>query len=140
MNLETFNVSNAEFVNEQTNYGRRRVGKTSLIRECIKEKQALYYLATEESIHINRKIFKDEEIDVVALDNSENTIVFGECKYWVDKVGISVLKNLQKKAAGVSWNVANRKEIFILFSINGFTEDLIGFAEGNENIVLHYGV
>jgi AAA+ ATPase superfamily predicted ATPase len=78
MNLETFNVSNAEFVNEQTNYGRRRVGKTSLIREFIKEKQALYYLATEENIHINRKIFKDEEIDVVTLDNSENTIVFGE--------------------------------------------------------------
>jgi hypothetical protein len=41
---------------------------------------------------------KDEEIDVVALDNSQNTIIFGECKYWTDKVGISVLKNLQKKS------------------------------------------
>jgi len=83
---------------------------------------------------------KDEEIDVVALDNSEKTIVFGECKYWEDKVGLSVLRNLQKKASGVSWNIANRKEIFILFSMNGFTEDLIGFAESNENIVLHNGV
>ncbi len=83
---------------------------------------------------------KYEEIDVVALDNSNKTIIFGECKYWEDKVGISVLRNLQKKASGVSWNVTNRKEIFILFSINGFTEDLIGFAEGNENIVLHKGV
>jgi AAA+ ATPase superfamily predicted ATPase len=30
-------------------YGRRRVGKTTLIKEFIKDKQALYFLATQES-------------------------------------------------------------------------------------------
>ncbi|NLN49319.1 MAG: ATP-binding protein, partial [Clostridiales bacterium] len=30
-------------------YGRRRIGKTALATEFIKDKEALYYLATEES-------------------------------------------------------------------------------------------
>ena len=29
-------------------YGRRRIGKTTLIKEFIKDKQAFYFLATEE--------------------------------------------------------------------------------------------
>ncbi|NYE57480.1 ATP-binding protein [Carboxydothermus ferrireducens] len=36
-------------------YGRRRVGKTTLIKEFIKNKPALYFLATEESEGENRK-------------------------------------------------------------------------------------
>ena len=56
-------------------YGRRRVGKTSLIREFIKDKQSLYYLATEENIHINRKIFKDEVADFT----SNSLLKDGDC-------------------------------------------------------------
>lgn len=36
-------------------YGRRRVGKTTLIKEFIKDKNALYFLATEETERENRK-------------------------------------------------------------------------------------
>ena len=35
-------------------YGRRRVGKTALLKEFIKNKRALYFLATEESEAMNR--------------------------------------------------------------------------------------
>lgn len=42
-------------------------------------------------------------------------------------------EKIYKRAAGVSWNIVNRKEIFILFSISGFTEDLIAFAKGKDN-------
>lgn len=35
-------------------YGRRRVGKSELLKEFIKGKRALYYLATEESEVENR--------------------------------------------------------------------------------------
>lgn len=38
-------------------YGRRRIGKTSLIHEFIKEKSALYFLATEETDQQNIKRF-----------------------------------------------------------------------------------
>ena len=38
-------------------YGRRRIGKTSLISEFIKDKNALFFLATEESESENRNAF-----------------------------------------------------------------------------------
>lgn len=55
--------SELSFLEEQYNrdssmviiYGRRRIGKTTLIKEFIKNKKAIYFLATEESINENRK-------------------------------------------------------------------------------------
>ena len=44
-------------------YGRRRVGKTSLISEFIKDKKALYFLASEESESQNRLDFKNKAAD-----------------------------------------------------------------------------
>ena len=44
-------------------YGRRRVGKTTLLAEFCKDKRALYYLATEESITANRAAFREMAAD-----------------------------------------------------------------------------
>lgn len=49
-------------------YGRRRVGKTSLITEFIKDKKALYYLATEESETLNRNAFREKAADFLGHD------------------------------------------------------------------------
>ena len=46
-------------------YGRRRVGKTTLISEFIKGKQALFFLASEESEAQNRAAFKDKAADFI---------------------------------------------------------------------------
>lgn len=51
-------------------YGRRRVGKTSLINEFCKSKPALYYLATEESENQNRMAFCD-----IVADYLENPLI-----------------------------------------------------------------
>ena len=40
-------------------YGRRRVGKTALLQEFIRDKRALYFLATEESEVQNRNAFRE---------------------------------------------------------------------------------
>ena len=44
-------------------YGRQRVGKTTLISEFIKDKRALFFLASEESEAQNRADFKDKAAD-----------------------------------------------------------------------------
>ncbi len=49
-------------------YGRRRVGKTTLISEFIKDKNALFFLASEESEAQNRRAFKDRAADFIGSD------------------------------------------------------------------------
>lgn len=49
-------------------YGRRRVGKTTLISEFIKDKKALFYLASEESESQNRIAFQEKVADFINND------------------------------------------------------------------------
>ena len=53
-------------------YGRRRVGKTTLIREFIKNKNALYYLATEEIESQSINHFKSTILKFTRLQYLEN--------------------------------------------------------------------
>lgn len=85
---------------------------------------------------IGRWWSNDKEIDIVAFDNTQNNIIFGECKFWENKVGINILSALEEKSKCVEWNKNNRKEQFILFSVNGFTNDLIKLANERKNVIL----
>ncbi len=50
-------------------YGRRRVGKTTLIREYIKEKPMLYYYATEINLSMQLKAFIEDMCETLDLGN-----------------------------------------------------------------------
>ncbi len=56
-------------------YGRRRVGKTTLIAEFIKDKHALFFLASEESETQNRTVFKEKAADFINSDLLRNADV-----------------------------------------------------------------
>ena len=56
-------------------YGRRRVGKTTLITEFIKDKRALFFLASEESEAQNRNAFKEKAADFIHNDLLKNADV-----------------------------------------------------------------
>lgn len=79
---------------------------------------------------------KNTEIDIVALDKNDNNIIFGECKYWENKVGAEVFYSLMEKAKKVDWRNNNRHEWYVLFSINGFTDEMKKLAQKRKDISL----
>lgn len=76
------------------------------------------------------------EIDIVALDKDGNHIIFGECKYWKNKVGVDVLRELEQKSEQVEWKRETRENYFILFSINGFTDELTELSKMRKDLIL----
>ena len=77
-----------------------------------------------------------EEIDIAAIDPDGKNLILGECKYWQEPVGVSVLRELEAKAKTVSWEKEKRKTWFVLFSVNGFTEELRAEAAARTDLQL----
>lgn len=85
---------------------------------------------------IGRYWDKDTEIDIAAVDLIENNLLVGECKYWQEPVGLNVLTELERKTDKISWRKDCRKEWFVLFSMCGFTEELIESAKSRPDVLL----
>ena len=74
-------------------YGRRRVGKTTLISEFIKNKNALFFLATEEAESQNRRMFKEK----VAEFTGSTLLKNAEVDNWDEIFKVLVGKTYQSK-------------------------------------------
>jgi len=79
---------------------------------------------------------KNEEIDLVALDEDNGTIWFGECKWSVNPVGEDIYRNLRRKTGLVVWGTEKRRERFILFSKSGFTDGMRKLALQDEVLLV----
>lgn len=112
----------------------------SYVYEDIAQETLLEYATTEEIGFEILKIGKwwnsDTEIDIVAINDDTKDIVFGECKYTKSKVGVDVFYNLIEKSKKVDWNLKNRRAKYVIFSKNGFTDNLIDLSKENNNIML----
>lgn len=86
---------------------------------------------------VGRWWYKDDEIDIVALNENENTILFGECKWSKKKIDTSLLFDLENKKEKVRWKNKKRKEIFILFSKSGFTKELHNVVNKRKDVFLY---
>ncbi len=74
----------------------------------------------------------EEEIDLVAVNEKTNDILFGECKWGAKPVDLSVLNELKRKSKIVQWRKDSQIEHFALFSRAGFDAELrrVGKKEG----------
>lgn len=86
---------------------------------------------------IGRYWDKNTEIDVVALNEEERTILFGECKYRNEAVDVDVLYQLQEKAKRVPWHREDRREVYCLFSIGGFSPRLQELSTDRDDLLLY---
>lgn len=64
------------------------------------------------------------EIDVVGINEQEDQILLGECKWSENPVGRSLLSQLEEEADLVRWGSEDRQERYALFSKSGFTPEL----------------
>lgn len=67
--------------------------------------------------------YGEDEIDVAAVNEDEQRLLLGECKWTQSPVGRDLLTDLERKAERVRWRGDEREEVFALFSRSGFTED-----------------
>ena len=77
----------------------------------------------------------NEEIDLVALNENTNEILFGEAKWSHKQVGTNIYEELKQKTKRVHWGKGGRKEYFALFSKSGFTPDMKKLAS-KESVLL----
>ena len=67
---------------------------------------------------------KDAEIDLVGLDEENDVILFGEAKWTNRLMSIGIYEQLKQKAKRVAWKKETRNEFYILFSRDGFSDEL----------------
>ena len=77
---------------------------------------------------------KNNEIDLIAIGKKE--ILYGECKWSKNHVGISVLNDLISKSKDVPKEKSIKEEYFALFSKSGFSDELIDLSKKNSKILL----
>lgn len=81
---------------------------------------------------------KNEEIDVVALNEEKDAILFTEVKWTSKPIGVDIYEALKEKSKNVIFGTKDRKEYFCLVSKRGYTASMIQRAK-SENVILFEG-
>ncbi|MEW6528980.1 MAG: ATP-binding protein [Candidatus Micrarchaeota archaeon] len=67
-------------------------------------------------VKIGKWWYKDNEIDIVAIDEKKSEVLFAECK-WQDNVDANiVLEKLTEKIQCIQWRKRKRKEKYVIFA------------------------
>lgn len=77
------------------------------------------------------------EIDIVALNEDDKKILFGEVKWSNKPVGTNIYDNLQRKSDQVEWQWGERKKYYCLFSKSGFTDAMMRLAHQDNLFLFH---
>lgn len=88
-------------------------------------------------LRIGRWWDNSDEIDIVALNEKEKSILFGEAKWSNKPVGINIFKDLKRKSQKVNWSKEKRREHYCLFSRSGYTPEMLKSAKEEKVILFH---
>jgi len=80
---------------------------------------------------------RNEEIDIIALNRDNDTILFCEVKWSEKLVGTNIYEDLKQKSRKVRWGGKARKEYFCLFSKKGFTAAMVKLAREERVALFH---
>jgi len=103
-------------------------------RDIVVDNEGLFF----PMLRVGRWWDNNEEVDLVALNEEENKILFSEVKWSNKQVGTNVYDNLKRKARIVEWGKPGRIEFFALFSKSGFTSAMKTIAV-KEKVILFKG-
>jgi len=125
------------------------IGKVDIVHDIIKEdlsrfigpifedisSELLWKISMEGNLPLLTKWGKwwrkDEEIDIVALNEDTGDILFCECKWQNRKTDRGTIVELMRKSGLVEWMNQNRMNHHAVVSKRGFTEDAKRFALEN---------
>ncbi len=79
---------------------------------------------------------REEEIDLVAIDEEKSRFIFVECKYRNKLTDVGVLEGLKEKVRRVKWHKPFEIAKLVLFSRSGFTERLKALARDKSTVEL----
>ena len=78
-------------------YGRRRVGKSTLIRKFVEDKKAVLFTKIGRWWGTNPKLKQEEEIDIVGVNPLTKCVLLGECKYQNQGIHFETAKKLMDR-------------------------------------------
>jgi AAA+ ATPase superfamily predicted ATPase len=121
----------------------------SINKQLPQHLSGVYEEVSQETVLLHQDLFfpfsalgrwwdRDEEIDIVAVNKQEDSILFGEAKWSTKPVGTDIYEALKEKAKKVQWGSAKRKEYYCLFSKQGFTDAMTKKAR-EEGVALFVG-
>lgn len=68
---------------------------------------------------------KHNEIDVVAINQDNKSVLLGECKWSNKTVGKDILEHLKERSTKIDFGFHPSLKIFVIFSKSGFTSELM---------------
>jgi AAA+ ATPase superfamily predicted ATPase len=78
---------------------------------------------------------RHNEMDIVGVSRESNAILHGEVKWRGKKVGKNVFFYLKSKAKTIKWGDTKTKRFYVLFSKNGFSDEMLSLAK-KERVIL----
>ena len=126
------------------------IGNTAYVRNVIEKKfvenhmsyvyedicrEKLFKKYTKKINKIGKWWDKNNEIDIVGVNDDEKYVVCAECKYKSKKVGVDVLNSLIDKSDKIN-EYKNYKKEYVIYSLSGFDSKLLKIAKQMKNVKL----